>query len=86
MEGTPIIKMEAVTISQKILDQIESHKWDQEMERWLIGWCVDRRGTILLGKSLEGRYFKCWVFPGSSFDYRVNLSDIKNNYPQIFIK
>lgn len=82
MERTAIIKLEAITISLKVLDQIEGHPWDQEMERWTIGWCYKDRRTMAIGQNLEGRYFKCYLDAYS----RCNLTDIKNRFPQIFIK
>jgi hypothetical protein len=87
MQSTPIVKIEAVTISQKIVDQIENHNWDQEMENMMIGWCSDRNGIRAIGKSLEGRYFKCYV-SGYSIPSRhpVHLTDLKNRFPQIFVK
>ena len=77
MQSAPIVKIEAVTISQKILDQISYHEWNQEMERWTIGWYSDRRGTGVIAKNLEGRYFKC---------YSPRPAEIKDRFPQIFIK
>lgn len=87
MESSAIIKLEAVTLSQKVLDQIEHHDWDAEMERWMIGWCSDRNGIKAIGKNLEGRYFKCYI-SGYSAPTRhpVHLMDLKNRFPQIFIK
>lgn len=77
MESSAIIKLEAVTVSQKVLDQIGYHDWNPEMERWVLGWYVDRRGTGVIARNLEGRYFKCYV---------SRPTEIKDRFPQIFIK
>jgi len=87
MQSAPIVKIEAVTISQKIIDQIENHNWDQEMENMMFGWCVERNGIRAIGKSLDGRYFKCYIsgYTGTS-RHPIHLTDLKNRFPQIFIK
>lgn len=75
MEGTSIIKIEVVTVSQKIFDQIIFGTFRAELNESIIGWTsrsmmIYKQGT---------RLYK------SSIPMELNKS-IRENYPQIFIK
>jgi hypothetical protein len=75
MDSTGIIKIEALAISQKVLDQIEMQVLTPELEKWIIGW-YQLQGTKVICK-VNGRFFKCHV---------SRTEETKAKYPQIFIK
>jgi hypothetical protein len=87
MESRPIIQIQALTISQKILDQIGSRPWDADMERWTIGWCVTPKGTLVIARNLDDRLYKCFVST-VSFHPRPEQAPVtvKERFPQIFVK
>jgi hypothetical protein len=72
---SPIIKIEAITLSQKVLDQIEMRDLSSELVPSIIEW-YQLQGTRVICKH-EGRFFKCHV---------ARSAEIKSKYPQIFIK
>lgn len=75
MDSIGIIKLEALAISQKVLDQIEMHDLTPTLEGCIIGW-YQLQGTKVICK-IDGRFFKCHV---------SRSSEIKAKFPQIFIK
>jgi hypothetical protein len=77
MNNTSIIKIEALTLNQKVLDQIEWHDYDKLMEGSTIGWYTEKSNIRVIARTLEGRFFKASV---------SRPLEIKNKFPQIFIK
>ena len=77
MKTVSIIKIEALTLSKKILNQIEWHTHTQEMLNCAVGWCSDGQSTKLISRTLDGRLYKSSV---------SKVSEIKNGFPQIFLK
>lgn len=86
METRPIIQVSALTMSQKILDQIERHDWDMDMERWTIGWCVTPKGTMVIARNLDDHLFKCYLSMNRIPRDGQAPVTVKERFPQIFVK
>lgn len=77
MKSMSLIKIEALTLSKKILDQIESHPYDRVMETCIIGWYMDN-GCLYVISKIGGRIFMA--------HNDRNPETTKERHQQIFIK